>query len=89
MSATMSVPDLAKVLFATTVQASEEPSPDQVRTAIECRLRACRADFAVYVAQEAGDHPDTYVARMRWALDTVVRAYPTLPVTSPEPASAA
>jgi hypothetical protein len=93
MSATMSVPDLAKVLFATALQASEEPSPDQVRTAIECRLRACRAghaDCAVYVAQEAGDHPDTYVVRMRWALDTVVRAYPVLPATTPpEPTSTA
>ncbi|HEY7487778.1 MAG TPA: hypothetical protein VH912_25220 [Streptosporangiaceae bacterium] len=79
MSATMSVSDLAKVLFATDLQASEDPSPDRVRTAIECRLRVCHgdhADCAVYVAQEAGDHPEAYLTRMRWALDTVVKAYP-------------
>jgi hypothetical protein len=79
MSATMSVSDLAKVLFATPLQASAGPSPDQVRSAIECRLRACRgdhADCAFYVAQEAGDHPETYTIRMRWALRAVVEAYP-------------
>jgi hypothetical protein len=81
MSATMSVSDLAKVLFATPLQASAAPSPDQVRTAIEGRLRACRGDHAdceCYVAQEAGDHPETYATRMRWALRAVVEAYPTL-----------
>jgi hypothetical protein len=81
MSATMSVSDLAKVLFATTLQASADPSPDQVRAAIERRLRACRgdhADCACYVAQEAGDHPETYARRMRWALQAVVKAYPAL-----------
>jgi hypothetical protein len=78
MSATMSVSDLAKVLFVTELQASENPSADRIRAAIECRLRACggnHADCTVYVAQEAGDHPETYATRMRWALDAVARTY--------------
>lgn len=85
MLATMSVSDLAKHLFASALQASENPSPDQVRAAIECRLRVCRGDCAestVYVAQEAGDHPETYATRMRWALDAVVTAYPGLTVAA-------
>jgi hypothetical protein len=91
MSATVSVSDLAKVLFGSALQASENPSPAQVRTAIECGLRACGGDCtgcAVYVAQEAGDHPETYVTRMSWALDAVVEAYPTLRTTRPAPTAA-
>ncbi|HEU5156095.1 MAG TPA: hypothetical protein VFU43_03800 [Streptosporangiaceae bacterium] len=92
MSGTLSVSDLAKVLFVSTLQASENPSPDQVRTAIEDRLSTCGGDCtacAVHVAQEAGDHPETYVIRMRWALDAVAEAYPTLLTTRPAPAPAA
>jgi hypothetical protein len=91
VSATVSVSDLAQVLFVSALQASENPSPDQVRTAIEGRLRACDGDCsecAVYVAQEAGDHPETYVTRMRWALDAVIKAYPALLTTRPAPAAA-
>jgi hypothetical protein len=92
MSATMSVSELATVLFASALQASENPSPNQVRTAIDCGLRACDggcAECTVYVAQEAGDHPEMYAARMRWALGAVVEAYPALLTTPPEPAPAA
>ncbi|MEV7006775.1 hypothetical protein [Streptosporangium sp. NPDC051022] len=67
----MSVSDLAQLLFASALQASEDPSPEQVRAVIEDRLRACHADLtecAACVAQEAGDHPETYESRMRWAL---------------------
>ncbi|GHH69736.1 hypothetical protein GCM10017673_20680 [Streptosporangium violaceochromogenes] len=74
MPTTMSVSDLAQVLFTSALQASDDPSPDQVRTVIEDRLRACHADIAecaACVAQEAGDHPDVYEARMRWALRAV------------------
>jgi hypothetical protein len=91
MSVTVSVSDLARVLFVSALQASETPSPEQVRTAIECGLRACDGDCAacaVYVAQEAGDHPEAYVTRMRWALDAVVEAYPNLPARRPAPAAA-
>ncbi|MFF5205626.1 hypothetical protein [Streptosporangium sp. NPDC000396] len=71
MPTTMSVSELAEVLFTSALQASDNPSADQVRMAIEDRLRACHADIAdcvACVAQEAGDHPETYETRMRWAL---------------------
>jgi hypothetical protein len=91
MSITTSVSDLATVLFVSALQASESPSPEQVRTAIECGLRDCAGDCggcAVDVAQEAGDHPEAYATRMRWALDAVVEAYPALRTTRPAPAAA-
>ncbi|MBG0816967.1 hypothetical protein [Planomonospora sp. ID82291] len=75
----MSMSDLADVLFASALQASDDPSPEQVRAAIEDRLRVCRHDIAdcvACVAQEAGDHPETYRERMRWALHAVDRVDP-------------
>ncbi|MBC6456528.1 hypothetical protein HKK72_01145 [Actinomadura sp. HBU206391] len=74
----MRVPDLADVLFACDLQPSADPTPDQVRQAIHDRLGACSGSHefcAAYVAQEAGDHPETYTDRMHWALDAVTRAY--------------
>jgi hypothetical protein len=72
----MSASDLAQVLFTTALQASDHPSARQVRAAIGDRLRhGDPASCAAYVAQEAGDHPEVYVARMRWALDTVAHVY--------------
>jgi len=74
---TMSNPDLAKVLFSSALQASDRPTPSQIRAAVADRLLACpgRAPYTAAVAQEAGDHPETYVARMRWALAAVEQAY--------------
>jgi hypothetical protein len=70
--------DLAEVLFASTLQASEAPTPSQVRTVIEQSLRTSDDDCAActaWVAQEAGDHPDAFVRRMHWALATVRSVY--------------
>ncbi|GAA2858217.1 hypothetical protein GCM10010517_16630 [Streptosporangium fragile] len=81
MTTTMSVSDLARVLFASPLQASENPSPDQVRVIIEDRIRACHEDLSgctALVAQEAGDHPEAYETRMRWALREADRVYPVL-----------
>lgn len=64
--------DLAQALFASALQPSQHPSAAQVRDAVA----ATRADFAARVAQEAGDHPETYATRMRWALATVAEAFP-------------
>lgn len=77
MPAMMSTPELAEVLFASPLQQSDRPSPDDVRATVERMLAQHhdRADCACYVAQEAGDHPDTYVTRMRWALRTARDAY--------------
>jgi hypothetical protein len=74
------ITQLAEVLFTSPLQASDHPSPDQVRTAIDDRLRTCHGDHAECagcVAQEAGDHPETYMARMRWALSAATLAYPS------------
>ncbi|MEV0389987.1 hypothetical protein [Nonomuraea sp. NPDC050643] len=74
----MTTTELAQVLFVTTLQPSDELSPFQIREAVDERLCACGGDpswCAAYVAQEAGDHPETYVRRMRWALGAVAGAY--------------
>jgi hypothetical protein len=70
----------AEALFASTVQPSGSPSPDQIRRAVAATLqrlgvRGC----AVRVAGEFGDHPDTAVARMGWALATIHTVFPVTP----------
>ncbi|WP_336204930.1 hypothetical protein [Nonomuraea sp. LPB2021202275-12-8] len=73
----LTVTELAQVLFASALQPSLTSSPLQVRAAIDERLcaRGDRSVCAGYVAQEAGDHPEEYAMRMRWALDAVAGAY--------------
>lgn len=74
----LSETDLAEVLFLSTLQASESPTPAQVRAVIEQGLRAWNKDCAAClacVAQEAGDHPDEFASRMHWALATVHSVY--------------
>jgi hypothetical protein len=72
----------ARALFASTLQPSGSLSPGQIRRAVAATLqrlgvRGC----AARVAGEFGDHPDTAVARMRWALATIQTVYPAPPVT--------
>jgi len=67
----------AEALFVSTLQPSGSPSPDQIRRAVSTTLqrlgvRGCAAQ----VAGEFGDHPDTAVARMSWALATTNTVYP-------------
>lgn len=73
-----------EALFVSAIQDSDEPSAEQVRAAV---LRAIRdygvRDCVARVAQEFGDHPDTAVARMRWARDEIQRAYPPPAKRSP------
>ena len=58
----------AEALFVSAVQCSDEPSGDQVRSAIAAAVRAYgERGCAERVAQEFGDHPETAVWRMRWA----------------------
>ncbi|TDB88188.1 hypothetical protein E1264_12285 [Actinomadura sp. KC216] len=74
----MSTADLAEILFCCGLQESDHPSTEQVRKAIVERFGACGGDrdaCVAVVAQEAGDHPETYITRMRWALSTVSEAY--------------
>jgi hypothetical protein len=58
----------ADALFASALQRSEELSISTIRDAVAAALLAYGADgCAGRVAQEFGDHPETAVARMRWA----------------------
>jgi hypothetical protein len=67
-----------EALFASCLQQSENPSPEQVRTAIQQEIRrfGLRGCVAM-VAREFGDHPDTAVARMCWVNQTVSWVYGT------------
>ena len=72
----------AEALFASPLQPSGSPSPDQVRRAVVMTLqrlgvRGCAAQ----AAGEFGEHPDTAVARMRWALATINLVYPAPSIT--------
>jgi hypothetical protein len=71
----------AEALFVSTVQSSDLPPAEQVRLAVAGTLRAVGIrGCAARVAGEFGDHPETAVTRMRWALDAVRTAYPRRPV---------
>jgi hypothetical protein len=58
----------ADALFASALQCSDEPSAVQVEQAIAAATLAFGdVGCAARVAQEFGEHPETAVARMRWA----------------------
>jgi hypothetical protein len=75
MTSDLTVPDRAKALFASRLQASRRPSAGEIRDVVEAELAAGAGQCLACVAQEAGDHPEIYLPRMRWALDAVARAY--------------
>jgi hypothetical protein len=59
----------ADALFMSMLQRSDRPSAGQVRQAVAAAVRAYGGrGCAERVAQEFRDHPETAVARMRWAL---------------------
>ena len=73
----------AGALFASTLQPSGSHSPGQIRRAVAATLqrlgvRGCTEQ----VAGEFGDHPDSAVARMSWALATIQTVYPAPPRTA-------
>jgi hypothetical protein len=72
---TLNMSDMAQALFVSPLQASGHPRPAQVHAAIEESMRHYGgwAQCAGRVAQEAGDHPELYAERMRWALSLVYR----------------
>ena len=66
----------AEALFASTLQSSESPTADQVRRAVSSTLLQLGANGCVaLLADEFGEHPDTAVARMCWALRTTELAF--------------
>jgi hypothetical protein len=67
----------AEALFASTLQSSERPAADEVRATVAKTLRMFGIrGCAARVAGEFGDHPETAVDRMCWALATIRSAYP-------------
>ena len=73
----------AEALFLSTLQPSASPSPDQIRRAVTTTLRRVGVrGCAARVAGEFGDHPDTAVARMSWALAAINMVYPVPSTTS-------
>jgi len=69
----------AGALFASSISAFAPVDHDTIDAAI----RGC----AEFVAREYGDHPDTAVMRMRWAILTIAALYPAL-CECPAPADA-
>jgi len=82
----------ADALFASALQRSDEPSAVQVKQAIAAATRAFGdLGCAARVAQEYGEHPETAVTRMRWALTAVASAFggsPAKPAHTPAPGHA-
>ena len=80
----------AGALFASPLQRSDEPSVRQIRQAITTAIgvhgvRGC----AARVAQAYGEHPETALTRMRWALTAAAGAFggsPAAPTFAPAPA---
>jgi hypothetical protein len=70
----------ADALFASVLQRSDEPDASQVRKAIAAAVRAYGGEgCAQRVAQEFGDHPETAVARMRWARGVAAEVFASPP----------
>jgi hypothetical protein len=77
----------AEALFVSHAQRSDELTADQVRAVVlETVRRYGTRHLAALVAAEFGEHPETAVRRMSWALGTVRAAYPDHAGASPSAA---
>ncbi|MFI5916312.1 hypothetical protein [Dactylosporangium sp. NPDC051541] len=66
----------AEALFASDLQSSQCPARGEIRGAVAATLRRMGVQgCAARVAGEFGDHPETAVARMAWALAEVRATY--------------
>jgi hypothetical protein len=74
-----------EALFASGLQESQHPAPEEVQAAIqqEIRRHGVRQCLA-RVAHEFGEHPEIAVIRMRWAKQMVSWAYGS-PASQPSP----
>jgi hypothetical protein len=67
----------AEVLFASTLQRSENPTAAQVRAGIASAVRQFGSrGCATRMAQAFGDAPEAAVVRMRWARQAVAAVFP-------------
>ena len=63
---------MREALFASHIQASDQPDSGQISTVIARVLQQFGPKHcAERVAEEFGDHPETAVARMRWIREAV------------------
>lgn len=75
----------ADALFVSAIQRSDKPGKDHVLKAIAAAVRAYGdRGCAGRVAQEFGDHPETAVARMRWACEMAREATGWVPEPVPD-----
>jgi hypothetical protein len=75
----------ADALFVSVLQGSDKADPGQVREAIAAAVRAYGGGgCAQRVAQEFGDHPETAVARMRWARAVAGEVFASPPGPAPD-----
>ncbi|GAA3297964.1 MULTISPECIES: hypothetical protein [Dactylosporangium] len=66
----------AEALFASDLQSSQCPARGEIRGAVAATLRRMGVrGCAACVAAEFGDHPETAVTRMAWALAQVRATY--------------
>ena len=65
----------AEALFASTLSACEPHDQAELKAAIAAAVRDYHgvAGCAAVMAAEFGEHPETAVARMRWARQAVAR----------------
>jgi hypothetical protein len=79
----------AGALFASPLQRCDEPSTTQIRQAIDTAIGVHGVQgCAARVAQAYGEHPETALPRMRWALTAVAGAFsgsPAEPARLPAP----
>jgi len=78
----------AGALFASSISAFAPVDHDTIDAAIRTTFKRLHVrGCAEFVAREYGDHPDTAVMRMRWAILTIAALYPAL-CECPAPADA-
>ena len=66
----------AEALFASYLQTSQQPDVEEVREAVTDTLRRLgNQGCLAHVATEFGEHPDTAVVRMCWALKMIRGSY--------------
>jgi hypothetical protein len=75
-SATQADALFVSALFVSALQGGDHPGAEDVRRAVAAAVEAFgQRGCAGRVAQEFGDHPDSAVARMRWARHTAGQAF--------------
>jgi hypothetical protein len=73
----------AEALFVSAVQPSDAVTAGEIRAAVcQAVRRHGSRGCAALVAYEFGEHPDTAVARMRWARAAVAATFPPRAVAS-------